>query len=130
VQESGSSSSYNLHQGGQKPLFQNRTWNFSGNFLALDQRTRKVQVTPARYRQEFLAIAWEQIHLRGIYPLQYFSVGASLIPFLEHDPPGSLSTGPQISSLLAERSKNQAHPHSTSSFKVVKNFDPPRSLPL
>jgi DNA-directed RNA polymerase subunit beta len=33
------------------------------NFLALDQRTRKVQVTPARYRQEFLAIAWEQIHL-------------------------------------------------------------------
>nr|AND47858.1 beta subunit of RNA polymerase [Sphagnum strictum] len=57
----------------------------TGNFLALDQRTRKVQVTPARYRQEFLAIAWEQIHLRGIYPLQYFSVGASLIPFLEHN---------------------------------------------
>jgi DNA-directed RNA polymerase subunit beta len=56
-----------------------------GNFLALDQRTRKVQVTPACYRQEFLAIAWEQIHLRGIYPLQYFSVGASLIPFLEHN---------------------------------------------
>jgi len=57
----------------------------TGNFLALDQRTRKVQVTPARYRQEFLAITWEQIHLRGIYPLQYFSVGASLIPFLEHN---------------------------------------------
>nr|AND48349.1 beta subunit of RNA polymerase [Eosphagnum rigescens] len=57
----------------------------TGNFLALDQRTRKVQVTPARYRQEFLAIAWEQIHLRGIYPLQYFSVGASPIPFLEHN---------------------------------------------
>nr|AND47529.1 beta subunit of RNA polymerase [Sphagnum lenense] len=57
----------------------------TGNFLALDQRTRKVQITPARYRQEFLAIAWEQIHLRGIYPLQYFSVGASLIPFLEHN---------------------------------------------
>jgi DNA-directed RNA polymerase subunit beta len=35
----------------------------TGNFLALDQKTRKVQVTPARYRQEFLAIAWEQIQL-------------------------------------------------------------------
>ena len=57
----------------------------TGNCLALDQGTQRVQVTPARYRQEFLAIAWEQIHLRSIYPLQYFSVGASLIPFLEHN---------------------------------------------
>ena len=57
----------------------------TGNCLALDQDTQKIQITPARYRQEFLAIAWEQIHLRSIYPLQYFSVGASLIPFLEHD---------------------------------------------
>jgi DNA-directed RNA polymerase subunit beta len=56
-----------------------------GIFLALDQKTRKVHVTPARYRLEFLAIAWEQIHLRGIYPLQYFYVGASLIRFLEHN---------------------------------------------
>ena len=57
----------------------------TGNCLALDQGTQRIQVTPARYRQEFLAIAWEQIHLRSIYPLQYFSVGASLIPFLEHN---------------------------------------------
>jgi DNA-directed RNA polymerase subunit beta len=57
----------------------------TGNCLALDQDTQKIQITPARYRQEFLAIAWEQIHLRSIYPLQYFSVGASLIPFLEHN---------------------------------------------
>nr|YP_009041047.1 RpoB [Tetraphis pellucida]AIB08532.1 RpoB [Tetraphis pellucida] len=57
----------------------------TGNCLALDQQSQKVQVTPARYQQEFLVIAWEQIHLRSIYPLQYFSVGASLIPFLEHN---------------------------------------------
>ena len=57
----------------------------TGNCLALDMATQKIKVTPARYRQEFLAIAWEQIHLRSIYPLQYFSVGASLIPFLEHN---------------------------------------------
>nr|QZJ47979.1 RNA polymerase beta subunit [Tetraphis pellucida] len=57
----------------------------TGNCLALDKQSQKVQVTPARYQQEFLVIAWEQIHLRSIYPLQYFSVGASLIPFLEHN---------------------------------------------
>nr|YP_009629045.1 RpoB [Lewinskya incana]QBX99190.1 RpoB [Lewinskya incana] len=57
----------------------------TGNCLALDQDTQQIQITPARYRQEFLAIAWEQIHFRSIYPLQYFSVGASLIPFLEHN---------------------------------------------
>ncbi|KAF6171538.1 hypothetical protein GIB67_018062 [Kingdonia uniflora] len=36
-------------------------------------------------RQEFLTIAWEQIHLRSIFPFQYFSIGASLIPFIEHN---------------------------------------------
>jgi DNA-directed RNA polymerase subunit beta len=54
-------------------------------FLTLDQRTWKVHVTLAHYQHEFLAIVWEQIHLRGIYPLQYLSIGASLIPFLEHN---------------------------------------------
>ncbi|KAL5067395.1 hypothetical protein RYX36_018282 [Vicia faba] len=43
------------------------------------------QIVPARYRQEFLTIAWEQVHLRSIFPFQYFSIGASLIPFIEHD---------------------------------------------
>ncbi|KAK8562633.1 hypothetical protein V6N13_018790 [Hibiscus sabdariffa] len=42
-------------------------------------------VVPARYRQEFLTIAWEQVHLRSIFPFQYFSIGASLIPFIEHN---------------------------------------------
>nr|YP_009667711.1 RNA polymerase beta subunit [Schistochila macrodonta]QCW58487.1 RNA polymerase beta subunit [Schistochila macrodonta] len=57
----------------------------TGNCLALDQKNREELITPARYRQDFVAIAWEQMHLRSIFPLQYFSVGASLIPFLEHN---------------------------------------------
>nr|WIA67710.1 RNA polymerase beta subunit [Apopellia endiviifolia]WKW94919.1 RNA polymerase beta subunit [Apopellia endiviifolia] len=57
----------------------------TGNCLALDQKNQKERITPARYRQDFVAIAWEQVHLRSIFPLQYFSVGASLIPFLEHN---------------------------------------------
>ena len=57
----------------------------TGNCLALDEKSREELITPARYRQDFVAIAWEHIHLRSIFPLQYFSVGASLIPFLEHN---------------------------------------------
>nr|YP_010892607.1 RNA polymerase beta subunit [Pleurozia subinflata]URH13424.1 RNA polymerase beta subunit [Pleurozia subinflata] len=57
----------------------------TGNFLALDKNDREEQLTAARYRQEFVAIAWEQVHFRSIFPSQYFSVGASLIPFLEHN---------------------------------------------
>nr|QWW92842.1 RNA polymerase beta subunit [Herbertus javanicus] len=57
----------------------------TGNCLALDENNQEELITPARYRQDFVAIAWEQIHLRSIFPLQYFSVGASLIPFLEHN---------------------------------------------
>ncbi|KAL5067314.1 hypothetical protein RYX36_018201 [Vicia faba] len=48
----------------------------TGNFLALNR---------VGYRQEFLTIAWEQVHLRSIFPFQYFSIGASLIPFIEHN---------------------------------------------
>nr|YP_009667876.1 RNA polymerase beta subunit [Radula japonica]QCW58652.1 RNA polymerase beta subunit [Radula japonica] len=57
----------------------------TGNCLALDQSNREEQITPVRYRQDFVAISWEQINFRSIFPLQYFSVGASLIPFLEHN---------------------------------------------
>nr|QXI86317.1 RNA polymerase beta subunit [Gentiana producta] len=57
----------------------------AGNSLALNQDIQEEQTVPARYRQEFLTIAWEQIHLRSIFPFQYFSVGASLIPFIEHN---------------------------------------------
>nr|DBA06324.1 TPA: RNA polymerase beta subunit [Tapheocarpa calandrinioides] len=57
----------------------------AGNSLALNPGIQEEQVVPARYRQEFLTIAWEQIHLRNIFPFQYFSIGASLIPFIEHN---------------------------------------------
>nr|UUA66743.1 RNA polymerase beta subunit [Parnassia trinervis]UUA67193.1 RNA polymerase beta subunit [Parnassia trinervis] len=57
----------------------------AGNSLALSRGIQEDQVVPARYRQEFLTIAWEQVHLRSIFPFQYFSIGASLIPFIEHN---------------------------------------------
>nr|YP_009940378.1 RNA polymerase beta subunit [Roscoea alpina]YP_010626580.1 RNA polymerase beta subunit [Roscoea praecox]YP_010626666.1 RNA polymerase beta subunit [Roscoea scillifolia]YP_010626752.1 RNA polymerase beta subunit [Roscoea cautleyoides]YP_010627010.1 RNA polymerase beta subunit [Roscoea schneideriana]WBK26356.1 RNA polymerase beta subunit [Roscoea humeana]QNZ89297.1 RNA polymerase beta subunit [Roscoea alpina]WBK25066.1 RNA polymerase beta subunit [Roscoea praecox]WBK25152.1 RNA polymerase len=57
----------------------------AGNSLALNQSIQEEQVVPAQYRQEFLTIAWEQINLRSIFPFQYFSIGASLIPFIEHN---------------------------------------------
>nr|QTZ17923.1 RNA polymerase beta subunit [Pseudocodon vinciflorus] len=57
----------------------------SGNTLALNQGIQEEQVVPARFCQEFLTIAWEQVHLRSIFSFQYFSIGASLIPFIEHN---------------------------------------------
>nr|QYK18456.1 RNA polymerase beta subunit [Dryadella lilliputiana] len=57
----------------------------AGNSLALNRGIQEQQIVPARYRQEFLTIAWEEIHLRSIFPFQYFSIGASLIPFIEHN---------------------------------------------
>ncbi|KAM0040311.1 putative DNA-directed RNA polymerase [Helianthus debilis subsp. tardiflorus] len=58
----------------------------AGNYLALNQGIQEEQVVPARYRQEFLTIAWEQVQLRSIFAFQYFSIGASLIPskYLPH----------------------------------------------
>nr|WRH49457.1 RNA polymerase beta subunit [Scabiosa tschiliensis] len=57
----------------------------AGNSLALNRSIQEEQVVPARYRQEFLTVAWEQVHLRSIFSFQYFSIGASLIPFIEHN---------------------------------------------
>ncbi|GER27661.1 DNA-directed RNA polymerase subunit beta [Striga asiatica] len=57
----------------------------AGNSLALNRDIQEEQVVPARYRQEFLTIAWEGVHLRSIFPFQYFSIGAFLIPFIEHN---------------------------------------------
>nr|YP_010610394.1 RNA polymerase beta subunit [Vallisneria natans]WAO28660.1 RNA polymerase beta subunit [Vallisneria natans] len=57
------------------------------NSLALNRgiHLQEEQVVSARYCQEFLTIAWEQINLRSISPFHYFSVGVSLIPFMEHN---------------------------------------------
>ncbi|QHN85970.1 DNA-directed RNA polymerase subunit beta [Arachis hypogaea] len=57
----------------------------TGNSLALNRSIREEQIVPARYHQEFLTIAWEEVHLRSIFSFQYFSIGSSLIPFIEHN---------------------------------------------
>jgi DNA-directed RNA polymerase subunit beta len=41
--------------------------------------------TSSQYQQEFVSTSWDQINVRSILPIQYFAIGASLIPFLEHN---------------------------------------------
>jgi DNA-directed RNA polymerase subunit beta len=43
------------------------------------------RTTSSQYQQEFVSTSWDQINLRSILPIQYFAIGASLIPFLEHN---------------------------------------------
>lgn len=57
----------------------------TGNLLVSEWRTKEREVIPVRYRQESLSVLWEQVNLRSIHPLQHFSIGASLIPFIEHN---------------------------------------------
>ena len=45
----------------------------TGNSLALNCSSQEEQIVPARYRQEFPTIEWEQVHLRNTFPFQYFS---------------------------------------------------------
>ncbi|CAN6454435.1 unnamed protein product [Victoria cruziana] len=68
----------------------------AGNSLAL---TRK-----------FLTIAWEQIHLQYIYPFQYFFIGDSLIPFIEHNDVNRalMSSNMQCQAVLLSQSKKSA----------------------
>nr|YP_009258533.1 beta subunit of RNA polymerase [Netrium digitus]ANI25527.1 beta subunit of RNA polymerase [Netrium digitus] len=56
----------------------------TNNRLAIGQ-TWQDRSTSAQYQQEFIQTSWDQIHLRSLLPIHYFSVGACLIPFLEHD---------------------------------------------
>nr|UDZ61129.1 RNA polymerase beta subunit [Helanthium bolivianum]UDZ61130.1 RNA polymerase beta subunit [Helanthium tenellum] len=57
----------------------------AANSLALNRNIQEEPLVPARYRQEFLTMAWEEIDFRTIFSSQYFSIGASLIPFMEHN---------------------------------------------
>nr|UYP50637.1 RNA polymerase beta subunit [Dryopteris cacaina] len=56
-------------------------------------RTSEKELIPVRYQQEFLSVLWEQVDFRSIHPLHYFSVGASLIPFIEHNDANCALTG-------------------------------------
>nr|YP_009709480.1 RNA polymerase subunit beta [Asplenium nidus]QEW89296.1 RNA polymerase subunit beta [Asplenium nidus] len=55
------------------------------NSLISQWRTGAREVILVRYRQEFISVLWEQVDFRSIHPLHYFSIGASLIPFIEHN---------------------------------------------
>lgn len=63
------------------------------NSLISQWRTREKELIPVRYQQEFLSVLWEQVDFRSIHPLHYFSIGASLIPFIEHNDANCALTG-------------------------------------
>jgi DNA-directed RNA polymerase subunit beta len=56
----------------------------TNNCLAIGQKWQD-KFTSTQYQQEFSSLSWDQINLRNILPIQYFAIGASLIPFLEHN---------------------------------------------
>nr|YP_010270941.1 RNA polymerase beta subunit [Pteris semipinnata]UJY97886.1 RNA polymerase beta subunit [Pteris semipinnata] len=55
------------------------------NLLISEWRASERELIPVRYQQEFLSVLWEQVDFRSIHPLHHFSIGASLIPFIEHN---------------------------------------------
>ncbi|KAI5054283.1 hypothetical protein GOP47_0030823 [Adiantum capillus-veneris] len=57
----------------------------SENLLLSEWRGSEKEIIPVRYQQEFLSVLWEQVDFRSIHPLHHFSIGASLIPFIEHN---------------------------------------------
>ena len=57
----------------------------TGTLLSVVNNLHDTSTTPAQYRRDFVSTPWSQIRLRNILPIHYFSVGVSLIPFLEHD---------------------------------------------
>lgn len=63
------------------------------NSLISQWRTRGKELIPVRYQQEFLSVLWEQVDFRSVHPLHYFSIGASLIPFIEHNDANRALTG-------------------------------------
>lgn len=56
-----------------------------GTCLAVGQTCQQEESTPALYKEEFISMPWNEANIRSILHVQYLSVGASLIPFLEHD---------------------------------------------
>ena len=56
----------------------------TNNRLSIGQIWQE-RTTSSQYQQEFISTSWDKINLRSILPIQYFAIGASLIPFLEHN---------------------------------------------
>nr|YP_009549921.1 RNA polymerase beta subunit [Pyrrosia bonii]YP_009774191.1 RNA polymerase subunit beta [Pyrrosia subfurfuracea]AZA06599.1 RNA polymerase beta subunit [Pyrrosia bonii]QIZ74804.1 RNA polymerase subunit beta [Pyrrosia subfurfuracea]QJQ36942.1 RNA polymerase beta subunit [Pyrrosia drakeana] len=63
------------------------------NSLISQWRAREKELILVRYQQEFLSVLWEQVDFRSIHPLHYFSIGASIIPFIEHNDANRALTG-------------------------------------
>ena len=61
--------------------YEEKYWISTGDRMQVDGGT----IVPARYQQEFVTTEWDQVSLIDVFPMQYFSVASSLIPFLEHD---------------------------------------------
>nr|YP_009589427.1 RNA polymerase beta subunit [Selaginella doederleinii]QBL76010.1 RNA polymerase beta subunit [Selaginella doederleinii] len=65
----------------------------TGTCSYIYRKDRGEQATAARYRQESVTIAWDQIHSRSIPPSQNPPVGAPLIPSLENNDANRTPTG-------------------------------------
>nr|YP_009425188.1 RNA polymerase beta subunit [Asplenium pekinense]ASU93861.1 RNA polymerase beta subunit [Asplenium pekinense] len=63
------------------------------NSLISQWRTGVRELILVRYQQEFISVLWEQVDFRSTHPLHYFSIGASLIPFIEHNDANCALTG-------------------------------------
>nr|YP_010932535.1 RNA polymerase beta subunit [Klebsormidium crenulatum]WKT06349.1 RNA polymerase beta subunit [Klebsormidium crenulatum] len=61
--------------------YEEKHWVSTGDRMQNSRAT----IVPARYQQEFVTAEWDQISLIDIFPIQYFSIASSLIPFLEHN---------------------------------------------
>lgn len=57
----------------------------TGHCLTVAIQNSSLKLTPVQHRRELVNIAWDEVNLRIIFPLNYFSIGVALIPFLEHD---------------------------------------------
>ncbi|KAH7302643.1 hypothetical protein KP509_23G081200 [Ceratopteris richardii] len=63
------------------------------NLLISEWRSSEKELIPVRHQQEFLSILWEQVDFQSVHPLHYCSIGASLIPFIEHNDANSALMG-------------------------------------
>jgi DNA-directed RNA polymerase subunit beta len=57
----------------------------TGRCLRTPIQDKSVNLTPVQHRRELVNMSWDEVNLRIIFPLHYFSIGVALIPFLEHN---------------------------------------------
>jgi DNA-directed RNA polymerase subunit beta len=57
----------------------------TGRCLTTTIQADSINLTPVQHRRELVTMSWDEVNLRIIFPLHYFSIGVALIPFLEHN---------------------------------------------